>query len=209
MTNVTNDESLETTSVAFANTASGFALAALAATTPFIVWLVAEPLLVPTVASFAAMVTCTHGDAHAPFPHLTRDDDTPCYGTPEAADRALSAAVVAGVAAPAVAAYFALRVSPRLDPLAVEQPWHALVRLAAKWFLAAFCVLHGEGDMTRHEPRGGGAYGVPSARTSATPPTATPRATGRTWRRWRVASRFCTRSTSEPRPCAARARPGA
>ena len=137
MTNVTNDESLETTSVAFANTASGFALAALAATTPFIVWLVAEPLLVPTVASFAAMVTCTHGDAHAPFPHLTRDDDTPCYGTPEAADRALSAAVVAGVAAPAVAAYFGPRLAAA-DPLAVEQPWHALVRLAAKWFRRRF-----------------------------------------------------------------------
>ena len=161
VTNAMNDESLETMSVAFANTARGFALAAFAATTPFLVWLVAEPLLVPTVASFAAMVTCTHGDAHAPFPHLTRDDDAPCYETSEAAYRALSAVVVAGVAAPAVAAYFALRVSPRLDPLAVEQPWHALVRLAAKWFLAAFCVLHGEGDMTRHEPRGGD-YGVPS-----------------------------------------------
>ena len=90
VTNVTNDESLETTSVAFANTAASSPRSP--RRSPFIVWLVAEPLLVPTVASFAAMVTCTHGDAHAPFPHLTRDDDTPCYGTPEAADRALSAA---------------------------------------------------------------------------------------------------------------------
>ena len=156
-----DEESRERASRAFATSDSRFALDALAATTPFLIWLVAEPLLVPVVASSAATVTCTHGDATAPFPHLTRDADAPCYGTQAATNRALGAVVVAGVVAPVVGAYFATRVAPRLDPLAVEQPWFALVRLACKWFLAAFCVVTGEGDMTRVEPRGA-EYGAPS-----------------------------------------------
>jgi hypothetical protein len=156
-----SEESREARTSAFTETNRGFALAALASATPFLTWLVAEPLFVPLVASFAAEVTCTHGDAKVPFPHLTRDDDTPCYGTAESVNRATSAVVVAVVVAPAVGAYFFVKVAPRLDPLAVEQPWHALARLSFKWFLAAFTVLHGEGDMTRHEPRGD-TYGVPS-----------------------------------------------
>ena len=156
-----SEESREARTSAFTETNRGFALAALASATPFLTWLVAEPLFVPLVASFAAEVTCTHGDAKVPFPHLTRDDDAPCYGTAESVNRATSAVVVAVVVAPAVGAYFFVKVAPRLDPLAVEQPWHALARLSFKWFLAAFTVLHGEGDMTRHEPRGD-TYGVPS-----------------------------------------------
>ena len=130
-------------------------------TLPFVIWTVGEPLMVPIVASAAASVTCVHRDPAAPFPHLARDADSACYGTDEAVTRFFTAVIVAGIILPLVAVYFVVCVAPTLDPIAVEQPLHAVFRITVKWFLAMFCVTRGEGDMTRWEPRGD-SYGVPS-----------------------------------------------
>ena len=63
---------------------------------------------------------------------------------------------------PLISLYFATKVSQKLDPVAAETKWFGVFRFASKWFLGVFCVLVGEGDMTRHEPRDDTGYGVPS-----------------------------------------------
>ena len=123
-----------------------------------LLYLIAEPLFVPVVASAASTLACNHVDVHRPFPHLARDDAFRCYGAAHLRLAALG--VAAATLAPILAVDFLVSTAPRRDLTVRELPHFAIARVACRWFAAVMATARGESDLTRVRPRG--AYGVPS-----------------------------------------------
>jgi hypothetical protein len=97
----------------------------------FLLYLVAEPLFIPIVASSVSMLTCNHLDVHRPFPHLARDDTLRCYGPDHLPLMAMGAAVA--LATPLLATWFLTRVAPKQDLSVRELPHFAVARVGARW----------------------------------------------------------------------------